>query len=44
MTCYGNDVSAISEGTFAIWGYGQKSGITDVVKDSLISDLQGSIY
>ena len=29
MTCYGNDVSAISEGTFAIWGYGPKSGITD---------------
>ena len=30
MTCYAIKVHAISEETFAIRGYGPKSGITDV--------------
>ena len=30
MTHYGINANAISEGTFAIRGYGPKSGITDV--------------
>ena len=31
MTCYAIKVRAMSKGTFAIQGYGPKSGITDVV-------------
>ena len=32
MTGYGINVNAIAEETLAIWGYGPKSGITDVYK------------